>query len=160
MCAVCCKNISELGRPRIPRERRNIAWRADMRAELRLAYPKLKREWHEHGKVRRMEGVKGVPDFLLSVNARPSLVVFTEVKAIETDGCAVGLDMSQAIQLRDFTQCGFVARVLVLVLRSHGESKWAVCDGPFLDDKLNQINLHITQEWRRGALTPALLLGN
>ena len=127
-----------------------------MRPELRHAYPRLKREWTEYGKVRRMDGVRGVPDFLLTCHARPRIAIFTEVKAIESLSAPVKLDMNQSVRLQDLLQCGLLARVLVCI----SESSWAVCDGPFLDAKLNQLNLRIDNTWRGGAvLTPAFLLG-
>ena len=128
-----------------------------MRPELRQAYPCLKREWVAHGRVRRMDGVKGIPDFLLTYDHWPRIAIFTEVKAVGSPRQMIGLDRSQAIRLQDLFCCGLLARVLVRV----SERSWAACGGPFLDAKSNQINLHIDESWREGPrLTPDLLLGD
>ena len=92
--------------------------------ELGTATRALKRDLEGRGYVKRLVGVKGVPDFLISFKDAPYEPIFVELKHDNTK-----LHLLQAVCLDELYTYGI--RSLLLTYRS--DEQWDVYHPPFLD---------------------------
>ena len=92
--------------------------------ELGTATRALKRELEGQGYVKRLTGVKGLPDFLISFKDAPNKPLFVELKHDNTR-----LHTLQAIYLDELYTYGILA--VLLIYKDNGT--WDVFHPPFLD---------------------------
>ena len=95
-----------------------------MADELGAATRALKRAVEGHGYVKRVAGVKGIPDFIVSFKNAPHKPIFVELKHDNTR-----LHLLQAVCLDDLHLHGIYA----VLLNYKNDGLWDVFFPPFLD---------------------------
>ena len=98
-----------------------------MADELGVATRALKRELEGYGYVKRVTGVKGIPDFIVSFKNAPQKPIFVELKHDNTK-----LHMLQAVCLDELHSYGIAA----VLLNYRADERWDVHRPPFLDNHL------------------------
>lgn len=96
-----------------------------MADELGAATRALKKALKGHGYVKRVTGVKGIPDFIVSFENAPFKPIFVELKHGNTR-----LHLLQAVCLDDLYLHGIYA----VLLNYRDAGQWDVYYPPFLDD--------------------------
>ncbi len=92
--------------------------------ELGLATRRLKRALENRGGVKRVRGVKGIPDFIVTFASHPKITIFLELKHGNTHLHAI-----QAATLDELHYMGCPA----VLLNLQEDDTWAAYFAPFLD---------------------------
>lgn len=98
-----------------------------MADELGVATRALKQELEGRGHVKRVTGVKGIPDFIVSFRDTPHKPLFVELKHDNTK-----IHMLQAVCLDELHTYG----ILAVLLNYREDKRWDVHFPPFLDTHL------------------------
>jgi hypothetical protein len=98
-----------------------------MADELGAATRALKRAVQGKGWVKRLRGVKGIPDFILTFKTHPGIPVFTELKHEKPN-----IHPIQAATIDELHNMGCVTILLILT----SDNRWAIFLPPILDKRL------------------------